>query len=589
MFSSVDTLWVLIGTVLVFFMQAGFAMVETGFTRAKNAGNIIMKNLMDFVLGSLMYWIIGFGVMFGPSIAGLFGTPDLFVQGNYDTTIPGYVFLMFQTVFAATAATIVSGSMAERTKFSAYLVYTLVISTVVYPISGHWIWGGGWLAQLGFVDFAGSTAVHMVGGVTALIGAKLVGARIGKYDNDGKAKAIPGHSLTLGALGVFILWFAWFGFNGASTVSATGDETLALIGTIFLNTNLSAVTATLVAMVITWTKYGKPDISMTLNGSLAGLVGITAGCAIVSPFGAVAIGAISSIALVYGIEFVEKKAKIDDPVGAFGVHGISGALGTILVGVFATDDGLLYGGGVSLLGVQLLGVIAVVAWVTITMFITFKLVDKTIGLRVTEEEEIAGMDISEHGLESSYGDFVTVPFGQKPLFEGLKFESPEPELAFSGVGPLAIDEEESRETVDIHQQVKQPFTSGEKEETRLMKVDIITNESKFENLKKSLNGIGITGMTVTKVQGYGLQKGQTAYYRGVEIEANLLPKIRLEVVVSTIPVSLVIETARKALYTGTVGDGKIFVYNVENVIRVSSGDQGKKALEYDEEKEEVRV
>ncbi|UDE94985.1 ammonium transporter [Carnobacterium viridans] len=462
MFSSVDTLWVLIGTVLVFFMQAGFAMVETGFTRAKNAGNIIMKNLMDFVLGSLMYWIIGFGVMFGPSIAGLFGTPDLFVQGNYDTTIPGYVFLMFQTVFAATAATIVSGSMAERTKFSAYLVYTLVISTVVYPISGHWIWGGGWLAQLGFVDFAGSTAVHMVGGVTALIGAKLVGARIGKYDNDGKAKAIPGHSLTLGALGVFILWFAWFGFNGASTVSATGDETLALIGTIFLNTNLSAVTATLVAMVITWTKYGKPDISMTLNGSLAGLVGITAGCAIVSPFGAVAIGAISSIALVYGIEFVEKKAKIDDPVGAFGVHGISGALGTILVGVFATDDGLLYGGGVSLLGVQLLGVIAVVAWVTITMFITFKLVDKTIGLRVTEEEEIAGMDISEHGLESSYGDFVTVPFGQKPLFEGLKFESPELELAFSGVGPLAIDEEESRETVDIHQQVKQPFTSGER-------------------------------------------------------------------------------------------------------------------------------
>lgn len=345
MFSSVDTLWVIVGTVLVFFMQAGFAMVETGFTRAKNAGNIIMKNLLDFVLGSLMYWIIGFGVMFGPSIAGLIGTPDLFVQGNYDTTIPGYVFLMFQTVFAATAATIVSGAMAERTKFSAYLVYTLVISTVVYPISGHWIWGGGWLSQLGFVDFAGSTAVHMVGGITALIGAKMVGARIGKYDEAGKAKAIPGHSLTLGALGVFILWFAWFGFNGASTVSATGDESLTLIGTILLNTNLSAVTATLVAMMITWIKYGKPDISMTLNGSLAGLVGITAGCATVSPFGAVAIGAISASALVYGIEFIEKKAKIDDPVGAFGVHGVSGALGTILVGFFATDGGLFYGGG----------------------------------------------------------------------------------------------------------------------------------------------------------------------------------------------------------------------------------------------------
>lgn len=593
MFSSADTLWVLVGTVLVFFMQAGFAMVETGFTRAKNAGNIIMKNLMDFVLGSLMYWIIGFGVMFGPSIAGLIGTPDLFVQGNYDTTIPGYVFLMFQTVFAATAATIVSGSMAERTKFSAYLVYTLVISTVVYPISGHWIWGGGWLAQLGFVDFAGSTAVHMVGGVTALIGAKLVGARIGKYDKDGKAKAIPGHSLTLGALGVFILWFAWFGFNGASTVSATGDETLSLIGTIFLNTNLSAVTATLVAMMITWTKYGKPDISMTLNGSLAGLVGITAGCAIVSPFGAVAIGAISASALVYGIEFVEKKAKIDDPVGAFGVHGISGALGTILVGVFAIDGGLLYGGGVNLLGIQLLGVGSVVAWVTVTMVITFKLIDKTIGLRVTEEEEIAGMDISEHGLESSYGDFVTVPFGQKPVFGGLKFENQEPALALAGIESVSIDNDDTDPVLEFHRHSVNPLSTNKSKEgeiTPLMKVDIITNESKFDDLKKDLNTIGITGMTVTKVQGYGMQKGHTAYYRGVEIEADLLPKIRLEIVVSKVPVSLVIETARKSLYTGAVGDGKIFVYNVENVIRVSSGDQGTKALEYDDvDKEEVKA
>lgn len=589
MFSSVDTLWVIVGTVLVFFMQAGFAMVETGFTRAKNAGNIIMKNLMDFVLGSLMYWIIGFGIMFGPSIAGLIGTPDLFVQGDYNTTIPGYVFLMFQTVFAATAATIVSGAMAERTKFSAYLVYTLVISTIVYPISGHWIWGGGWLAQLGFVDFAGSTAVHMVGGVTALIGAKMVGARIGKYDKEGKAKAIPGHSLTLGALGVFILWFAWFGFNGASTVSATGDETLTLIGTILLNTNLSAVTATLVAMMITWTKYGKPDISMTLNGSLAGLVGITAGCATVSPFGAVAIGGISSIALVYGIEWVEKKAKIDDPVGAFGVHGISGSLGTILVGVFATDGGLFYGGGLGLLGVQLLGVGSVVLWVTATMVTTFKLIDKTIGLRVTEEEEIAGMDVSEHGLESSYGDFVTVPFGQKPVFQGLKYENSESGLAFAGMGSIPGDNDQ---TIDVHQFSGKTVTTDvikENDDSKLMKVDIIANETKFEDLKKALNTIGITGMTVTKVQGYGMQKGQTAYYRGVEIEADLLPKIRLEIVVSKIPVSLVIETARRALYTGTVGDGKIFVYPVENVIRISSGDQGSSALEYSEENEEMRM
>jgi len=592
MFSSVDTLWVLIGTVLVFFMQAGFAMVETGFTRAKNAGNIIMKNLMDFVLGSLMYWIIGFGVMFGPSIAGLIGTPDLFVQGNYDTTIPGSVFLMFQTVFAATAATIVSGAMAERTKFSSYLIYTLIISTVVYPISGHWIWGGGWLAQLGFVDFAGSTAVHMVGGVTALIGAKLVGARIGKYDKDGKAKAIPGHSLTLGALGVFILWFAWFGFNGASTISATGDESLSLIGTIFLNTNLSAATATLVAMIITWTKYGKPDVSMTLNGSLAGLVGITAGCATVSPFGSVAIGALSSVALVYGIEFIEKKAKIGDPVGAFGVHGISGALGTILVGVFSTDGGLLYGGGFNLLSIQLLGVVSVITWVTITMVITFKLIDKTIGLRVTPKEEIAGMDISEHGLESSYGDFVTVPFGQKPVFEGLKFESQQPNLALAGIESISMDNEAVDSVVEIQQHpVKARGTNktNENEDTALTKVDIITNESKFEDLKKALNTIGITGMTVTKVQGYGMQKGQTSYYRGVEIEADLLPKIRIEIVVSKVPVSLVIETARKSLYTGTVGDGKIFVYNVENVIRISSGDQGSKALEYDEENVEMKV
>ncbi|MER2041683.1 ammonium transporter [Desemzia incerta] len=586
MFEATDTLWVLVGTVLVFFMQAGFAMVETGFTRAKNAGNIIMKNLLDFVLGSLMYWVIGFGIMFGPSIAGFIGAPDLFVQGNYDSTIPGNVFLMFQTVFAATAATIVSGAMAERTKFSSYLIYTLIISTIVYPVSGHWIWGGGWLSELGFIDFAGSTAVHMVGGVSALIGAKILGARIGKYDKDGKARAIPGHSLTLGALGVFILWFAWFGFNGASTVSATGDETLTLIGTIFLNTNLSATTATLVAMAITWMKYGKPDISMTLNGSLAGLVGITAGCTVVSPIGAVAIGALSSIALVYGLEFIEHKAKIDDPVGAFGVHGIAGALGTILVGVFAVDGGILYGGNFELLSVQILGVAAVALWVAVTMTATFLVIDKTVGLRVSKEEEIAGMDVSEHGLKSSYGDFVTVPFGQVPVFRGINKQPNEAELAFAGMGLGDVDFD-TEETIPETEPELPKLGRSLSGEEKISKVDIIANEDRFEELKDELNKIGVTGMTVTNVYGYGMQKGHTTYYRGAEMDANLLPKTRIEIIVSSVPVERVVEAARKVLYTGHVGDGKIFVYEVENVIRISTGDSGSAALDYSDSAETV--
>ncbi|WP_244244746.1 ammonium transporter [Marinilactibacillus kalidii] len=403
--SATDTIWVLIGIVLVFFMQAGFTIVESGFTRAKNAGNIVMKNIMDFVIGSLLYWVIGFGIMFGPSIIGLIGRPDFFVTGNYDTNVPGYVFLMFQTVFCATAATIVSGAMAERTKFSAYLLYTVVISGLVYPISGHWIWGGGWLSSLGFQDFAGSTAVHMVGGVTALIGAKIVGPRIGKYRKDGSAQSIPGHNVLLAALGVFILWFAWFGFNGASTLEASTDESLSLIGVILLNTNLAAASGTLVAMALSWVRFGKPDVNLTLNGALAGLVGITAGCAVVQPAGAFGIGIFSSIAMIYGSEFVEKKLKVDDPVGAFGVHGIAGGLGTVLVGFFAREGGLFYGGGFSLLLVQFIGVIAVITWVSFAMILTFKLVDKTIGLRVSPGEEAAGMDVSEHGLASSYADF----------------------------------------------------------------------------------------------------------------------------------------------------------------------------------------
>ncbi|WP_394870610.1 ammonium transporter [Clostridium butyricum] len=408
---AIDTLWVLLGGILVFWMQAGFAMVETGFTRSKNAGNIIMKNLMDFALGSLIYWIVGFGIMFGKDAAGIIGIPGFFTDGtaeNAATSVNNYAFLFFQTVFCATAATIVSGAMAERTKFISYCIYSAVISAVIYPIAGHWIWGGGWLAQLGFHDFAGSTAVHSIGGWCALVGATILGPRIGKYSKDGKSNAIPGHSLTLGALGVFILWMGWFGFNPGSSFGITGDGTLELSSRVFITTNLAAASAATVTMIITWFKYGKPDVSMTLNGVLAGLVAITAGCDVVSPLGAAIIGCISAFAMVYGIEFIDKVLKVDDPVGAIGVHCINGVVGTILTGVFAMDGGLFYGGGFKFLGVQCLGVAAVAIWSVATATILFKGIKATIGLRVTREEEIRGLDIEEHGLESSYADFQSV-------------------------------------------------------------------------------------------------------------------------------------------------------------------------------------
>lgn len=408
---AIDTLWVLLGGILVFWMQAGFAMVETGFTRSKNAGNIIMKNLMDFALGSLIYWIIGFGLMFGKDAAGIIGIPGFFTDGtaeNAATSVNNYAFLFFQTVFCATAATIVSGAMAERTKFISYCIYSAIISAVIYPISGHWIWGGGWLAQLGFHDFAGSTAVHSIGGWCALVGATILGPRIGKYSKDGKSNAIPGHSLTLGALGVFILWMGWFGFNPGSSLGITGEGALELSSRVFITTNLAAAAAATVTMVLTWVKYGKPDVSMSLNGVLAGLVAITAGCDVVSPLGAAIIGVISAFAMVYGIEFVDKVLKVDDPVGAVGVHCINGVVGTILTGVFAMDGGLFYGGGFKFLGVQCLGVAAVAIWSVATATILFKGIKATIGLRVTREEEIRGLDIEEHGLESSYADFQSV-------------------------------------------------------------------------------------------------------------------------------------------------------------------------------------
>ena len=569
-FSSVDTMWVLIGAALVFFMQAGFAMVETGFTRAKNAGNIVMKNLMDFSIGTPTYWLVGFGIMFGTNSAinGFIGNFDFMVRGNYDDTFPTMALLIFQTVFCATAATIVSGAMAERTKFSAYCIYSFLISALIYPISGHWIWGGGWLGELGFHDFAGSTTVHMVGGVASLVGAAIVGARIGKYETtkDGKkgeSRAIPGHSLTLGALGVFILWFAWFGFNGASTVSMTGDNIVSA-SKIFVTTNLAAATAAVFTMFITWIRYKKPDVSMTLNGALAGLVAITAGCDAVSPFGAFIIGIVASFVIVFGIEFVDKVLKVDDPVGAIGVHGLAGAAGTILTGVFATSyeikevvyDGLFYGGGVAafkFVGIQALGVVAVAAWVAVTMCIVFTVIKKSkIGLRVSPAEEIIGMDITEHNLESSYADFMIATTAEADKSE-----------------PVPVN-------------VAIPVINNSKPGVKMTKLTIITNQNKLTMLHAALDKIGITGLTVTNVLGHGMQKGHTEYYRGAPVSIRLLPKVQVDIVVCKIPPETVINTVKKVLYTGNVGDGKIFVSDVENVVKVRTGEVGYDALQDNE-------
>ena len=547
-FSAVNTIWVLLGAALVFFMQAGFAMVETGFTRAKNAGNIIMKNLMDFAIGTPLFWLTGFGIMFGG--AGAFiGGFDPLVRGDYSGILPAGVplpaYLIFQTVFCATAATIVSGAMAERTKFISYCIYSAVISAVVYPVSGHWIWGGGWLARMGFHDFAGSTAVHMCGGAAALIGARILGPRIGKYTEDGKPNAILGHSLTLGALGVFILWFCWFGFNGCSTVAMDSDAAVYSAGNIFVTTNLAAATATVATMIITWLRYRKPDISMTLNGSLAGLVAITAGCDMVSPAGAFFIGLIAAFVVVFGIEFIDKVCKIDDPVGAIGVHGMCGAAGTLLTGVFAVDGGLAYGGGFSFLGIQLLGVVSVILWVSVTMIITFCVLKHTIGLRASEEEETKGLDVTEHNLASSYADFMPMVFMGK---------------AKEGAADTGVPVEKA---VPVeHYPSAKPVSAS----VKLSKVVVIFNQARFTALKDALTELGVTGMTITQVMGCGTQKGHVNYYRGIKVEeAALLPKMKLEVVVSKVPVEDVLETAKKALYTGNIGDGKIFVYEVENV------------------------
>ena len=569
-FSAANTIWVLLGAALVFFMQAGFAMCEAGFTRAKNTGNILMKNLMDFCIGTPLYWLFGYGIMFGAGTA-LFGWIDPFIMKDYSHILPAgvplWAYAIFQTVFCATSATIVSGAMAERTKFSAYCIYSAAISLFIYPVSGHWIWGGGWLAEMGFHDFAGSTAVHMVGGVCALVGAKILGPRTGKYSKDGKPRAILGHNLSIAALGVFILWFCWFGFNGASTVGMDSDDLIGSASLVFFNTNLAAAVATLTTMIFTWLRYGKPDVSMTFNAALAGLVGITAGCDAVNPFGAAIIGLICGFAVVFAVEFFDKVVKIDDPVGAISVHGICGALGTVLTGLFATGNttmkGVFFGGGFKFLGVQLLGVGATVLWTGVIITVVFLLIKKTIGLRASTEDEIIGLDRSEHGLVTAYSGFAILPE------EG--YEAPAGPVPAAAPAPVA-------EAVPVTPR-KPARAEGEPIYTR---VQIICRPASLEALKKAMNGIGITGMTVTNVMGYGMQKGKPEYYRGTPVEVTLLPKVQVDIVVSKVPVSEVIDTARSVLYTGHIGDGKIFVQDVENVVRVRTGEEGYDALQSEE-------
>lgn len=553
-----EGVWFLIGAALVFFMQCGFAMVETGFTRAKNAANIIMKNLMDFCIGTVVFMVLGFGLMMGEdAFFGLIGLPNLDLFTNF-AEFPWHNFV-FNMVFCATAATIVSGAMAERTKFISYCIYSGIISLVIYPIEAHWVWGGGWLAQLGFIDFAGSAAIHTVGGVSALIGAIILGPRIGKYGKNGKVNAIPGHSLTLGALGVFILWFGWYGFNGAAASNTD------FLGQIFLTTTISPAVATVVTMIFTWVKNGKPDVSMSLNASLAGLVAITAPCADVDAIGATIIGAVAGILVVVAVEFIDIKLKIDDPVGAVAVHGVNGVWGTLAVGLFATGQGqdgitgLFYGGGFTQLGIQALGIASIIAFVAVTMTITFQAIKHTIGLRASKEEELVGLDATEHGMPNSYADFMpaTLPLKSSDLTEG--------EVA----APVAA-------AVPVHINNENVYDNPDGK--RLTKIDIVCKQSKFDELKVALNEIGVTGMTVTQVLGCGVQKGKPEFYRGVPVEVNLLPKVQVEIVVCSVPVKQVIDTAVKALYTGHIGDGKIFVYEVLDVVKVRTGESGGEAL-----------
>lgn len=559
--SQVFGIWFLIGAALVFFMQAGFAMVEAGFTRAKNAGNIIMKNTMDFCLGTVAFLLLGFSLLCGAqgnSFIGWGGHPLTDFAGTDWSTFT------FNLVFCATAATIVSGAMAERTKFISYCVYSFIISLVIYPIEAHWVWGpDGFLTAMGFHDFAGSAVIHFAGGLCAFIGAAMLGARIGKFDKDGKPRGIPGHNIVVGALGVFILWFGWYGFNGAAATSGLQ------LATIFATTTVAPALAACTVMAFTWFRYGKPDVSMTLNGALAGLVAITAGCDAVNVWGACIIGIVSGLLCCLFVWLLDYKLHVDDPVGAVAVHFANGLWGTLAVGLFACGTetmpeavGLFYGGGWQQLGIQAFGLLCIGAWTAVTIFLTFFCIKKTIGLRVTPHEEIQGLDKEEHGLDSAYGGFV--------------FET---DMSPYAPVEIAIPTSEKEVIVNVEDAVPVRMKEGTGE---FSQVTIITKPDRFESLKNELDKIGIGGMTVTNVMGMDVQKGQTTYYRGAEVESKLLPKMKVEIVVSEVPVQKVIDATRKALYTGQMGDGKIFVYDVEQVVRISTGQKGKDALKYNE-------
>lgn len=553
MIMSADTIWIAICTVLVFFMQTGFAMLETGFTRKKNSCNVIMKNIMDFAVGSIFYWILGFGIMFGAT-TGVVGVIDLFSNGDCSAasqTIPQPVFMAWQLVFCATSATIVSGAMAERTAFKSYLIYSAVMSAVVYPISGCWIWNAnGWLAQLGFHDFAGGTAVHLLGGSAAFAGAAVLGARIGKYDKKKKSRAILGQNIPLAALGAFILWVSWFGFNGGSVVTSESGFDLVAIGSVFMNTILSSSACAVSAMIITWVRYGKSDITMTLNGIVAGLVAVTAGADQLPHYAALLVGVGAAFVMIYGIEFIDHICKVDDPVGAISVHGLCGAFGTIMTGVFSVEKGVIYTGRFSFLGVQLIGVLSVAVYGLAAMTLLFVILKHTVGIRVSEKAEIMGLDRSEHGWQSNVTDDL--------------------------ISGLSDGNAKSVTQIDLSKPIDR---SAYKADGKIRKVVILMNSSKFESLKDALDEIDITGMTVTNVNGCGIQKGSTDYYRGSEAKSHLLPKIKVEIVISTVPLGLLVDTVKRVLYSGNIGDGKIFVYEVENVIKIRTDEEGKMALE----------
>ena len=583
--SEVYGVWFLIGAALVFWMQAGFAMCETGFSRAKNAGNILMKNLMDFCIGTVMFILIGFGLFLGEdALGGFLGLPNFDIFTNYAEF--DWSNFVFNLVFCATTATIVSGAMAERTRFISYCVYSAVISAVIYPIEAHWTWGGGWLAAMGFHDFAGSNCIHMVGGICALIGAAMLGPRIGKYEKDDKGRitkvnAFPGHNIPIAALGVFILWLGWYGFNGAAAT------TVGQLGSIFVTTTIAPSVATVVCMIFTWVRYGKPDVSMCLNASLAGLVAITAPCDVVDVPGSMIIGAVAGVLVVFGVWFFDYIARVDDPVGACAVHLINGIWGTLAVGLFATDStptysladaegnkllGLFYGGGVKLLGIQFAGMAATIVWTAATIFITFTIIKMTLGLRASAEEEIEGLDITEHGLPSAYSGFAIQDM------TGTVMDVNEN----TNLGEDSYDkatEAQKNASVKVIKEVTIPAEGSAFYDTGMHKVSIIAKLARFDHLKRALNELGVTGMTVTQVMGCGIQKGAGEYYRGVELDATLLPKIKVEVIVSGIPVDAVIEASKKALYTGHIGDGKIFVYNVTRVVKIRTGEENYAALQ----------